>query len=137
MKRKEFLQKAGMLTAAGSMGVNLISCGGDDGPGLELSKPIDVDLSLSLFEAISQEGGWMIHPDVNVLMLNVNNEIRAFSSVCPHQQCTRNWSYNPGVFICTCHDSRFDSTGQFLSGPANDNLRELSVTQEGTVVTIS
>ncbi len=134
MDRLEFLQKAGFLTATVLAGT-LISCGGDD-EALELEKPIDVDLANPSYADLEIEGEWLLHPEVNVLIVNVNSDIRAFSSVCPHRQCTRDWNYSPGVFVCTCHNSRFDATGQYLSGPANANLRELSVVREGDILTI-
>ncbi len=136
MERLEFLQKIGFLTAMGSVGINLLSCSDDDDNGLELTRQIQVDLTQTPFDLLGTEGEWVLHPDVNVLLVNVNSEIRAFSSVCPHSQCTRNWDYSPGVFTCNCHNSKFDATGAFLSGPANANLREIRVQVEENILTI-
>lgn len=139
MNRLEFLQKAGALTALASLGVSVASCSDDDdiqpsvlGEGNQLR----VDLSSGPFSSLQNTNGWVLHPDENILLVNVDSEIRAFSSVCPHSQCTRNWQYSPGVFTCTCHNSKFDTKGEFLSGPANRGLSEIVVSREDDVLTL-
>lgn len=123
------------MALASSLGLQLMSCG-DDEPKLEFDGELTIDLTDPDYEPLLEESGWILHPDVNVLIINVNQEIRAFTSVCPHSQCVREWDYSPGVITCTCHNSKFDSTGQYLSGPANANLREFSVNQEGVIIKI-
>lgn len=135
MERKEFLQLTAMLSLGSTLSLNLLGCGENE-ESLELMEPIEVDLSSTPFTTLNIEGEWILHPDVNVLLVNVNGAIRAFSSVCPHQRCTRDWNYTPGVFTCTCHTSKFDATGQYLSGPARENLRQLSVTVDGDTLTV-
>lgn len=99
-------------------------------------KFLEVDLSLSPFDALLEENSWLLHPDEDILLLNVNGEIRAFDSRCPYQQCTSDWHYSPGIWTCGCCDSRFDSFGQYLSGPATDNMIELSVSRDENVLFI-
>ncbi len=135
MDRSEFIKKSLILTTVGGVALNLVSCK-DDSVNLELKNPIDIDLNSTPFDDLLVPGNWLLHPDENVLLVNVAGEIRAFSSVCPHQQCTRSWNYSPGVFTCTCHVSQFDSTGQFLKGPANENLKEFSVSQVDNTITV-
>ena len=47
-----------------------------------------------------------------------DNEIVAFSSVCPHLGCGIDWSQKKRQFICPCHVSVFDINGNVLSGPS-------------------
>ena len=135
MKRSGFVKISCSFMAGSTFGLSLLSCSRDE-PSPELKNPITIDLNDPEFADLAIEGEWLLHPDFNVLLVNVNEEIRAFSSVCPHQQCTRRWSYRPGVFTCGCHFSKFDSTGQYLSGPAKANLREYTVIQDGAAVTV-
>jgi Rieske Fe-S protein len=134
MKRKEFIVKSGSAVLGTALLSQLVSCGDNDVD--ELNRQISIDLDDEEFALLDTEGNWKLHPDENVLLVNVNGDIRAFSSVCPHAQCSRDWAYRPGVFTCTCHVSRFDTTGQYLSGPANANLREFPVSSNGRILTV-
>ena len=132
MDRKEFLEKSALIASMVCLGMS-VSCE-DDPSGL--NKQITIDLSDPEFEKLNTESSWMLHPDENVLIVNVAGDFRAFDSRCPHSSCSRNWAYNPGVFTCTCHNSKFDSTGAYLSGPANASLTLLNISLEGTILTI-
>jgi cytochrome b6-f complex iron-sulfur subunit len=53
----------------------------------------------------------------------------ALSAICPHLGCSV--SADNEEFNCPCHGSRFDSSGGYKQGPANDSLRKLSVNVMG------
>mgnify|MGYP006267183903 CR=1 FL=1 len=138
MDRLEFIKKAGALSALSYMGISLESCTneGGDAPRPTGENPIEIDLTQAPFSELNDVNGWVLHPSENILLVNAGSEIRAFSSVCPHASCARDWQYEPGVFICTCHNSRFDTNGGYLSGPANNNLAELTVERDGDILTV-
>ncbi|PNH06546.1 putative Rieske 2Fe-2S iron-sulfur protein yhfW [Tetrabaena socialis] len=48
------------------------------------------------------------------------------SAICPHLGCLVEWNPNDATFDCVCHGSQFDSRGNCINGPANNNLKELS-----------
>ena len=48
-----------------------------------------------------------------------------FSSICPHLGCAYDWNGDASRFICPCHGSQFDITGQHLAGPAPRGLDPL------------
>lgn len=50
----------------------------------------------------------------------------ALDAVCPHLGCLVEQGEDDG-FVCPCHDSRFDTEGQVLAGPATQPLRYLHV----------
>lgn len=138
MDRKTFLKKAGAITALTSLGLTIESCEEDEGQDLypRLPEPLVIDMSVSPFDEIFTRN-WLLHPDQNVLIVNWAGEIRAFTSVCTHEQCARDWVFGRGVFTCTCHTSQFDYTGAVVSGPAVRNLAEYSVVREEDILTIS
>lgn len=135
MDRKTFLKQAGAATALASLGISLESCKEEDIQP-DLSQPLVLDMTTSPFNEILTRN-WLLHPDQNVLIVNWAGEIRAFTSVCTHEQCARDWVFGRGVFTCTCHTSQFDYTGAVVSGPAGRDLAEFSVMREGDVLTIS
>ncbi len=45
----------------------------------------------------------------------------AMSSTCTHQTCTIT-GYSGGTFVCPCHGSTFNTSGQRTGGPAPSNL---------------
>ncbi len=137
-----------------SLGVSLESCSSDsedevtptpppandDNTGDENnddSQGITFDLNDSPFDTLQTFDTWLLHPDENILLANVNGIIRAFTSVCTHSGCSRSWEFNNAQARCTCHSSVFDQSGSRVSGPASRSLQEFSVTQEGTTITVS
>ncbi len=136
MTRKDFLQKAGAVVALSSLGVSLESCSDDDNPTPDLGNGLNIDLTQAPFDEVLSRG-WVLHPEENVLIVNWEGEVRAFTSVCTHEGCARDWVFGRGVFTCTCHSSRFSHRGEVLSGPASKNLAEFSVVQIGDVLMIS
>lgn len=53
------------------------------------------------------------------------SNFNALSAICPHQGCLIN-GYDSGnnQFVCTCHGSKFDTSGHVVQGPANSNLNK-------------
>lgn len=45
-------------------------------------------------------------------------QVRVFTSTCPHLGCTVRWSSEAATFSCPCHESAFATGGERISGPA-------------------
>lgn len=43
---------------------------------------------------------------------------RTLTRTCPHQGCTLNYKSNKNIFVCPCHNSKFNLDGNCISGPA-------------------
>ncbi|AXJ02163.1 Rieske [2Fe-2S] domain-containing protein [Cyclonatronum proteinivorum] len=152
--RRTFLRTAGSAALFAFLGISLSSCGvtdsgaGNDdnqngngsGNGNGTPPPgaiviegntITLNLSFSELENLRLAGGWRNISQARTLVVNVDGSlIRAFSAVCPHAGCADSWQYNNNRFVCTCHNSIFENSGQRVSGPANRNLTEFEVARD-------
>ena len=61
------------------------------------------------------------------IVKNSDDNITAFSPICPHLGCSYNWSSSSNHFECPCHRSIFDINGKLLSGPSPRNLDALPI----------
>ena len=51
------------------------------------------------------------------------DEVVAISAGCTHLGCIVSWDEQQNIFKCPCHDGRFDTDGNVLSGPPPSALR--------------
>ena len=148
MNRKDFIKTASLATVLVMTGLTLESCSSekedtnpsngndpnnDDG---DNSNTIDFSLLDSPFDALQQDSGWVLHPQEDILLVNVGGTLSAFTSVFTHSGCSRVWSFPDELFTCNCHGSQFDTNGQVVTGPANSPLRKLTLTQSGDDVSV-
>jgi cytochrome b6-f complex iron-sulfur subunit len=152
--RKDFLRTAGSTALFAALGISFGSCTSivDSSPG-NIDVPSDpsdpnpaifidgdriiLNLDAGELEGLRSEGGWLLIRDALTLVVNVDGQnLRAFTSVCTHTGCITSWSFNGSLFICTCHNSRFNTSGEVVQGPANRDLEEFSVVRDGDLVTI-
>ncbi len=61
----------------------------------------------------------------------------AFSAGCPHQCCTVAYNKSRTEFMCPCHGSTFDTSGQVTGGPAPTGLQSLTVCSDDCGVYVS
>ena len=54
-----------------------------------------------------------------------DQQLDAFSAVCPHLGCAVGWDAAQKNFLCPCHDSRFEVGGKRMTGPAERGLDSL------------
>ncbi len=88
-------------------------------------------------QALTNEGGFLLISEADVMAVNVDGTtIRAFTSICTHQQCTIN-AFTNDTFMCPCHGSAFNTNGAVVQGPASQALTEFSVSQSDDTVTIT
>ena len=60
----------------------------------------------------------------------------AVEAVCTHEGCTITGA-DGAIYVCPCHGSRYNRSGQVLAGPARASLRQYATTFAGDIVTIS
>src|SRR3954469_22752645 len=61
-------------------------------------------------------------------------EVKAFSTVCPHLGCSVNAA--PSGFACPCHTSAFSADGQVTGGPSPRSMDPLEVKVEKDTVLV-
>jgi glycine/D-amino acid oxidase-like deaminating enzyme/nitrite reductase/ring-hydroxylating ferredoxin subunit len=55
------------------------------------------------------------------------NNIHAFSAVCPYMGCMVQWNAEEKSFDCPCHGSRFTKEGVVVNGPATAGLERIEI----------
>lgn len=60
----------------------------------------------------------------------------AIDAVCTHEGCTITGA-DGDAYVCPCHGSRYNRTGQVLGGPARSSLRRYPTTFVDGVLTIA
>jgi cytochrome b6-f complex iron-sulfur subunit len=63
-----------------------------------------------------------VHGNSLITVRMAEDQVLVFSSVCTHLGCAVNWDPTAGSFHCPCHDARFDTSGNVLSGPPEQPL---------------
>jgi Rieske Fe-S protein len=67
-------------------------------------------------------------------LLRSGDSIRLLSATCTHARCQVSWEADSRQFQCPCHQGRYDSQGQVVSGPPPRALDDLPVViDDGTV----
>ena len=142
MNRKVFINQLGAATLLASLGIPLESCTSDseDEPipqnDPNNSNALTIDLTSNDFSSLNTQDAWLLHPDRDILLVNIGGTISAFSSSCPHSGCTRDWEESDSHFRCRCHGSEFKKDGTLAKGPATRGLSKLAVKKEGDVIRI-
>lgn len=81
-------------------------------------KPVKLNVT------VSQDAGWgKFQAQRAVWVIRKEDKVTVFTAVCPHLGCTVNAKED--VFICACHDSKWDVAGNSQGGPTPRGLDSL------------
>ncbi|HEX6790916.1 MAG TPA: FAD-dependent oxidoreductase [Candidatus Krumholzibacteria bacterium] len=58
---------------------------------------------------------------------DAEGHVTLLSPVCTHLRCIVRWNTAEKTWDCPCHGSRFKATGEVIAGPAEDDLRKISL----------
>jgi Rieske Fe-S protein len=72
-----------------------------------------------------------------LLIRTPDGELRAFSAVCTHLDCTVQYKSDTSQIWCACHNGFYDLSGNVVSGPPPRPLESLVVNQRGDDVVVS
>ena len=118
---------AGCALAAETLG--LVGCGGssasDQGP-----------VTLDLTELPAGRRVVVQYQRLPVEVIRTEDGVQARSLACTHMGCTVRWDEAEQLYVCPCHDGRFDVDGKVVSGPPPSSLPSVPVSVSDSVVTI-
>jgi cytochrome b6-f complex iron-sulfur subunit len=89
--------------------------------------------------ALADVGGAVLIESTAGVFLLARMNASAFSAVdavCSHESCTITGE-DGSTYVCPCHGSRYNRSGQVLAGPAKASLRQFATTFADGVVTIA
>ncbi len=72
-----------------------------------------------------------------ILIRTQTGELRAFSAVCTHLNCTVQFRKDLELIWCACHNGKYDLTGRNISGPPPRPLAPYRVVIKGNEVFVS
>lgn len=72
-----------------------------------------------------------------LLVRTADDQLRAFSAVCTHLDCTVQYKSDLGMIWCACHNGRYDLNGRNVSGPPPRPLEVYRVVMQGDDVHIT
>ena len=72
-----------------------------------------------------------------ILVHTPQGELKAFSAVCTHLNCTVQYDQNTSVIWCACHNGKFDLNGRVISGPPPKPLEPYQVNVRGDDIVVS
>ena len=72
-----------------------------------------------------------------ILVNTPYGDLRAFSAVCTHLNCTVQYDRDDSIIWCACHNGKYDLNGQVISGPPPRPLEAYHVNIRGDEVIVS
>jgi len=72
-----------------------------------------------------------------ILIRTPEGELKSFSAVCTHLQCTVQYVPGKRHIFCACHNGTYDLTGRVISGPPPRPLEEYKVVEQGEDIIVS
>lgn len=119
-------------STAGASVLALTACSGEADQQEQSRRWVSIALDRPL--EVGESRG-VAHQDQQLLLHRpAEEEVLAFSAVCPHQGCTV--GIEQEHFECPCHGSRFELTGQWQSGPAEQPLTQFDAELDGDSVRV-
>lgn len=72
-----------------------------------------------------------------ILVRTPTGELRAFSAVCTHLDCTVQYRDDLSHIWCACHNGHFDLAGRNIAGPPPSPLVQYDVHERGDAIVVS
>jgi len=72
-----------------------------------------------------------------ILVETPGGELRAFSAICTHLECTVQYRDDLGEIWCACHNGHYDLNGKNIAGPPPRPLDRYDVNVRGDQIVVS
>ena len=66
-----------------------------------------------------------------IVVRTADGDVRAFSAVCTHLDCTVQFKADTSQLWCACHNGTYDLSGNVVSGPPPRGLEQFVVNMRG------
>lgn len=150
VSRRQFCAGACQVASCATLATLFSACAGGDSPtspsGIASTLPVvpgqfsgnRVQVNVAGSAANDVGGAVLVESVAGVFLLarTAVNSFSAVDAVCTHEGCTINGA-DGSTYVCPCHGSRYNRSGQVLAGPARASLRQYGTTFTDGVVTIS
>ena len=150
VSRRRFCAGACQLVSGLTLATIAPACGGGSSPTSPSGMASMLGVSAGRFtgtgvqvtvdgSALSEVGGSvLVQSTAGVFLLArmSGNGFSAVDAVCSHESCTIT-GIDGSTYVCPCHGSRYNRSGQVMAGPARASLRQFPTTFADGVVTIA
>jgi Rieske Fe-S protein len=72
-----------------------------------------------------------------IIVRTPSGELRAFSAVCTHLECTVQYREDLHHIWCACHNGHYDLSGRNIAGPPPSPLVQYDVNVRGDAIVVS
>ena len=149
ISRRRFCAGACQVASGATVATLFTACGGGSSPtspsgmasrlGVRTGQFTGTGVQVTVGgSALADVGGAALGESTAGVFLVARTGESAFSAidaVCTHEGCTITGA-DGATYVCPCHGSRYNRSGQVLAGPARASLRQFATTFTGGVVTI-
>ena len=134
MKRREFINWAGLGLLASCLPVALVACAEENTTAADDSATRSISVgSVSQLE----ESGFLLDEESKILVVkDKSDRLMAVNPTCTHQGCTVEWQSNESKLLCPCHAAQFAPDGTVLAKPAQSPLETYQVRSENGEVIV-
>jgi Rieske Fe-S protein len=150
VSRRQFCAGACQIASCATLATFVSACSGDDTPtspsGPTATLPTlsgqfansRVQVTTAGTALANVEGAAVIESVAGVFLV-ARTSASTFSvvdAICTHEGC-RVTGADGAIYVCPCHGSRYNRTGQVVTGPARASLRQYSSSFSNDILTIT
>lgn len=88
-----------------------------------------------------EKNGFLLNEDLEIgavlVILKEDNSLIAIEPTCTHMGCLVEWNKQENLFICPCHNSKFQEDGKVVEGLAVSDLPIYRVKVENNTVFVA
>jgi Rieske Fe-S protein len=150
VSRRQFCAGACQAASCATFATLAAACGGGESPTSPSGETSKLGVLAGRFtgsnvqvtaagSALGEVGGAVLVESTAGLFLLARmtaGTFQAIDAVCTHEGCTITGA-DGATYVCPCHGSRYNRSGQVLAGPARASLRQYATTFTDGVVTIA
>ena len=145
VSRREFCAGACQVASCATLATLVSACSGDGGGGTSILPTLNGQFANSSVQvtttgsALANVDGAAVIQSIAGVFLVARTSATTFTAidaVCTHEGCTVNGA-NGATYVCPCHGSRYNRTGQVVNGPAKAALRQYNTSFTNDILTIA